>query len=334
MRSAVHASNFPATDTRPSQAGRSYRIAKILEFSTGDRVLSQFSYRYLGGTKAQLIPTARLIKSAEGRRLFSCPKLIGNELLSSWVGRVAERHDVAPTTIMQLWGFAGPSSSLDFAILEQEVLDRIARVTMHDPESIARASDLKSTILGQSDFLCLTNDMRLRRPIYRCCVVCLAEDRVPHFRYFWRLAYAFVCERHRCALIDSCFVCGELLDLTMRFSAKISVNDRHSCVGICNKCGAAYSTDVRDPLDFDVAEQMIAFQNWFHVQVTEGSHTEFGRWASSRTLTPLYLRRNTGKRTIREGFTGLDVVKLFGNQWQELGKLIPCLNSTARMIGA
>ncbi|NPT37485.1 TniQ family protein [Paraburkholderia xenovorans] len=296
--------------------------------------MSQFRYRYLRGTKSQLRTTAKLAEAKKSHRLFSCPKLLRNELLSSWVGRVAERHDVAPTTIMRLWGFQGPSSSLDFAILEQEVLNRIAWVTMHDPEPIARASDLKRTILGQSDFLCLTHDMRLRRPIYRCCVACLAEDKVPHFRYSWRLAYSFVCEIHRCALIDSCGACGKLVDLTMRFSEKTYGNDRHRYIGGCNKCGALYSLDACDPLDFDIAEQMIAFQHWFHVQATEGCRTEFGHWASSRSLMPLYLRRSTRRRTVIEGFIGLDVVKLFGSQWRELAERIPCLISAAAMVGA
>jgi hypothetical protein len=295
--------------------------------------LSIFPYRPGGGAKTQLWTTTTLVEASKGQRLFSCPKLLSNELLSSWVGRIAAHHDVKPSNIMQLWGFKGASSSLDFVILERDAVDRIARVTMHEPDLIAQASDLKWTIVGQPDFLCLIHDMQLVRPIYRCCVACLAEDRIPHFRYSWRLAYSFVCERHRCALIDSCFACGQLLDLTMRYSGKPCFSDRHSYIGGCGKCGTLYSTDACTPLDFDIAQQMITFQNWFHTLVTEGCRTECGHWASSRSTMLLYLRYIAGKKGPAAGFVGLDVIKLFGSQWRELAERIPCLASAARMVG-
>lgn len=196
---------------------------------------------------------------------YSPPPIIGNlrqsrlaplpdELLSSWLVRLSERHGRKP------YGFC----ALHFPKLPVWNRD----IDLHQPEgflaTVAARTGLPENIVGS---LTLSNSPTCRSGtcpwilsagIYhrtrkrwglQFCPECLATDPIPYFRRRWRLAFMTLCDIHRCALRDSCPHCD----------APVVPHRTSDCRTRCFRCGRRLLVD-HPPLSKTSVERILTLQ--------------------------------------------------------------------------
>ncbi|MGO4568274.1 TniQ family protein [Rhizobium sp. 2YAF20] len=130
-----------------------------------------------------------------------------DELLSSWVHRLAFANGIAPRSFGRVLGFSGGmwSPSLDMNFQTDAV--NILRAHTGVPLPRLSAMSLKGSPLKRL-LLPLRDDGSRRGPTWlQFCPQCLAEDGQPNFRKHWRLAIKISCSKHRCGLRDRCPFC-------------------------------------------------------------------------------------------------------------------------------
>jgi hypothetical protein len=132
------------------------------------------------------------------------PKPFSDELLSSWIVRIARAHGSKPTLF---WKRQVPS--IHFRTVDRqpdEVLLKLISAKTGTPLDRVEAAAVGTYgSLG----LCRngSND-----DVIGFCPACLGEG-VPYFRRRWRLEFYFACEIHGSLLYDSCPVCRGLVRL-------------------------------------------------------------------------------------------------------------------------
>jgi len=130
-----------------------------------------------------------------------------DELLSSWLHRLAIANGVAPRSFAGVLGLGGGmwSPRLDVR-LPHELAAWLGVRTGVAPEAISAMAmtegALAPLLLPLRETAC-----RSRSTWTQFCALCLAEDRAPYFRRSWRLASRISCFRHGCGLRDRCPAC-------------------------------------------------------------------------------------------------------------------------------
>ncbi len=130
-----------------------------------------------------------------------------DELLSSWLHRLAIANGVAPRSFAGVLGLGGGmwSPCLDVR-LPHELAAWLGVRTGVAPEEISAMAmtegALATLLLPLRETAC-----RSRSTWTQFCALCLAEDRAPYFRRSWRLASRISCFRHGCGLRDRCPTC-------------------------------------------------------------------------------------------------------------------------------
>jgi hypothetical protein len=130
-----------------------------------------------------------------------------DELLSSWLHRLAFAHGLSPRHFGECLGFdAGAwSARLDLA-LPGTVLN-----LLHHQTGISRHKIAAMTI-GAKNWRPLLLPLRRTQADQgwqQFCPACLAEDEAPYFRQEWRRASVMTCRRHRRGLLDCCPACRQ-----------------------------------------------------------------------------------------------------------------------------
>ncbi|AVA23686.1 MULTISPECIES: TniQ family protein [unclassified Rhizobium] len=152
-----------------------------------------------------------------------------DELLSSWLHRLAYSNGVAPRSFASVLGLGIGmwSPALDFR-LPSDVTRLLCANAGVSPNQLA-AMEL-SHVLPKQLLLPLRNSGRRDRSTWlQFCSRCLAEDAQPYFRRRWRLATRVSCTKHGCRLRDRCPSC----------SSRIAVFDQSELVPqhYCVRCG-------------------------------------------------------------------------------------------------
>lgn len=147
------------------------------------------------------------------------PRPLSDELLSSYLCRLAVGMDLKPITFLNTVFGSGKNllaQDLDnFA--PARIVERVALGTLRDPEEIMACTfrAYTGTLLtthnprGRNPWLLPTsidNNMR-RRTGLQYCPACLASDPKPYFRRRWRLAFVTSCTTHGWMLRDRCPNC-------------------------------------------------------------------------------------------------------------------------------
>jgi hypothetical protein len=169
------------------------------------------------------------------------PTPIGDELLSSWLLRVADANFVSLSELLK--GFEAryarvPRSWLmDYSLPEATVtaLSAFCRVTA----SSIRALDLRHHAhhLHPPLLLRFQNDSpldprcRVRRVRYGFCPVCIREQATLFVRWDWSVTFLVRCALHMVLLQDGCPVCGDLDPLPLSSAALLP----NRC---CQACGS------------------------------------------------------------------------------------------------
>ena len=175
----------------------------------------------------------------EDYKFHFIPKILPNELLSSWLTRTAFAHgrtlSLFTTTYIKNEGANLSRIDLDFRYDEQlfTVLANKSHLSLSDILSMSLRSE-EGYLFACNE--CLYPPRQIRKLLDKrthyglmFCPVCLREDKVPYFRKQWRYLFYNVCPIHRVYLVDRCGGCFERI----RFH-KMSSND---AIVYCHNCG-------------------------------------------------------------------------------------------------
>lgn len=167
------------------------------------------------------------------RRLLGLPAIHSDEVFSSWVVRVMLSRKINKRKLLEEinWKEAIHLADLNSASFNLKQL-------------VLRFNLIQIGLLERSflrfempfvDSLCLTTDILNRRPIFRFCPYCIAEE--PYIRKSWRYAFSYACPDHGCFLLERCTACGESIDFEkLNISKMDDLNIQDLCS--CLSCGA------------------------------------------------------------------------------------------------
>nr|WP_282449598.1 TniQ family protein [Roseibium sp. CAU 1639] len=156
------------------------------------------------------------------------------ELLSSWLHRLAIANGVAPRDFARVLGPAsGPGSGLWSASLDLRLPTPVAACLLtHTGVSRQKLVAMSLTRSAWRPLLLplRSRGRRGRSTWLQYCPCCLAEDAQPYFRRRWRLSTGISCPDHGCGLRDRCRSCGS----GIAASGQPDLVPQHLCV----RCGA------------------------------------------------------------------------------------------------
>jgi len=217
------------------------------------------------------------------------PKPLPDELLSSWIVRLAHGHGLKLQTFCSLvfgreksiwtrdidklapdWLITKLSKATGVSVLE------VGETTLRTYEGILYEHHQPN---GNTKWITpLGIYHRIHRsPGLHCCQKCLAADAEPYFRRRWRLAFSTVCTKHGCYLLDSCPECESPLaphrsDMQgMQHFPRAGLNAR------CWKC----DFDLRDSRHTEVPDKSLVM---FQAQLEQILGDEYANWAGNPTM--------------------------------------------------
>lgn len=172
------------------------------------------------------------------------PQPLEDELLSSWITRVALEHkrqlSIFLTLFVKKEGSQISRTDIDF-LYDEKLYEALVNKSNLTKEDI-----FKMSLRSEEGFLyicnnCLYPPNEIRRLVDKrnhyglmYCPKCLAEDEIPYFRKKWRYQFYNVCTKHEIFLTDRCWVCYERIDFP-----KIKHNKN---LAVCSKCEKDLST--------------------------------------------------------------------------------------------
>lgn len=189
-------------------------------------------------------------------KLPVAPRPFMDELLSSWMARVAARYGSEPLELMvylaeQVGRDAG-ARQVDDVAPDIELLRLWAKACRMDPERLRRSSMASRYPDRPRDWF-LTETVP-------ACLACfdgdVAAGRDAYLRAIWRLAEQVVCPAHRTMLLDRCPACRGGLRLSFRMLNGL-------LRPFCRKCDAVLTGgggETEDPLKVDFAAGVLELQ--------------------------------------------------------------------------
>lgn len=179
------------------------------------------------------------------------PRLLPDELLSSWLVRLAGANRMKVHHLMQLltgrmrgshWGIDIDRTFTDdflarLAVKTATPLDRIHEATV--PEVALRVAGTHQPNSNTAWVLPLRIAGQKRKGFgMQYCPLCLKVTKRPYFRRSWRIAFYTECERHHVLMEDRCRTC----DAPVQFF-RSELGKRSERVGVplnyCMSCGTA-----------------------------------------------------------------------------------------------
>ena len=165
------------------------------------------------------------------------PEPFSDELLSSWLSRVALKHVAQPT---HFWRqeYKSPNLENDIDVYQPPGLLSFVAEKTSTPSSAV----LSHTLNGLTKIYSLSPSKgcqwitRIGHGTSRAlhglsyCPQCFSESSVPYYRQAWRLAWVTGCPRHQCLLLDRCPHCNSAIN-------PIWTPEVHERLGACFYCG-------------------------------------------------------------------------------------------------
>jgi hypothetical protein len=152
------------------------------------------------------------------------PAPLVDELLTSWMARLAHGHGLRPAALLQILEPAFP----DFGTLDWTApRELLALLAMRTGVSHRAVETLVLAFASEPNLRELLHH-NWQGPALQYCAACLAEE-VPYYRRSWRLACFRVCPRHRTALCDACPHC--------RGSIRLDDLPPTRGLALCQNCG-------------------------------------------------------------------------------------------------
>lgn len=196
-----------------------------------------------------------------------------DELLSSWLVRLAGSHGLSPNSFLYiLWPQYNFPTDIDIyvdpAILEvlaegtATQISRATATTLHAYEnSLFEAEDSHGTYPW-----IMPIDFTPRNKLFglQFCPRCLSENKEPYFRRRWRLAFITICERHLTPLLDSCPRCGSCIT---SFTSRTSIQQNQ--IVICPSCNVDLRAAI-SPSTLSENDPEVKFQQYLMEVLNQG----------------------------------------------------------------
>lgn len=179
--------------------------------------------------------------------LHSSP--LPDELLSSWLVRMAHEHNTDPAAFVNL--YMPRWRDILWTRDADQYADRELLQTLRVKSGFSYETLFSLTLKSYESYLVeeltqksrnffiqpLGNHSRVKIKYgLRYCPVCLKEDNVPYFRKKWRLSFSTACLKHKCFLCDRCPKCGTSVTIQRQHHFKPFPN--------CRKCGFVFTKAV------------------------------------------------------------------------------------------
>jgi len=157
------------------------------------------------------------------------PIPLQDEILSSWIVRVAYAHKTHPHTFVNQYLNYRPYS---FFLSECDLTLDEAMINTID-EKCRYNIDVRSLMLttygGYIQENIYDNNPTIFFAHQKYCPVCLREDKVPYFRKKWRVVFYNICHKHSCYLYEHCPSCKSKLDISKMHNNKLPYTYCHKC---------------------------------------------------------------------------------------------------------
>jgi hypothetical protein len=204
-----------------------------------------------------------------------------DELLSSWLARLAIAHDLTPDNFCSLvWPSSHLFDGINFPedlkkrmrshffrdvdlIVNPEILEvlvertgismgAVVATTLSEYEDCFHyiGQNLDSPWIMRVDFIPRKKFFGLQ-----FCPECLLTDEEPYYRRRWRLSFVTHCEKHLIPLLDSCLHCGSCVTLIVK-----KPTHRHTQLTRCPSCQANLAIVPSDHASSNVAAEEFQFQ--------------------------------------------------------------------------
>jgi hypothetical protein len=221
-------------------------------------------------------------------------KPLPDELLSSWLVRLARGHGLRVQTFCNLiFGNQLQVWNRDIDRLGPDWLVDVLSERTGTPIGMARRTTLRSyegrlypafRTSGALQWITTLQMFHRTRQGFgmQYCPQCLFEDRVPYFRKAWRVAFVTTCPTHQCMLRDRCVACGAGVAFHRGDMGNMQGQHRES-IADCFACGASLASDLVDSVES--YEPIV--MNW----LSEISKTVLSGSPSSNTLDTLNVMR-------------------------------------------
>jgi hypothetical protein len=198
-------------------------------------------------------------------------KPLPDELLSCWLVRLAHGHGLKVQTFCNLiFGnrFQVWNRGID-RLAPRWLLDELCTHT-GAPKDIAWRTTVRKyegmlyrkfrTAGALHWILVLKMYHRKRRGFgLQFCPICLAEDKIPYFRTYWRIALNTLCVRHETMLLDRCPECGLAIAVHRLDMDKQNAIDVPP-LSYCHNCGYDFrNSPVVKPIVHDEQTSMLLF---------------------------------------------------------------------------
>jgi len=199
------------------------------------------------------------------------PKPLEDELLSSWLTRMAIKHRRVLSTFLSLFvrnnGHEISKIDIDF-LYNEKFFDSLYRKS-----NLSKKEILSLSLRSEEGHLFTCNDClyppkQIRKLTDKrthnglmYCSKCLAEDSIPYFRKKWRYFFYNACPKHKIFLTDRCWRCYEKIN----FSQIKHFNE----ICTCPKCEKDLRENLTIPLqsNFDYGLKAI---KWFEKGLNRG----------------------------------------------------------------
>ncbi|WP_066220997.1 TniQ family protein [Aliarcobacter cryaerophilus] len=200
------------------------------------------------------------------------PQPFEDELLSSWLTRVAIEHKRKLSIFLSLYvkkeGNSIARNDLDF-LYDEKLFKALV-----NKSNLTKKDIFKMSLRSEEGYLYSCSDNNLYPPnqirklvdkrnhyglMY--CPKCLADDKIPYFRKKWRYQFYNVCTKHEIFLTDRCWICYERVNFT-----KITHNKN---LAICNKCEKDLRTSISTKIEKSY-EYGLKATKWFEKGLNDG----------------------------------------------------------------
>jgi len=171
------------------------------------------------------------------RRLLGLPGIHADEVFSSWIVRVMLSRKINKRKLLEEINWKEPIHLADLKPTSFNLKQLVLRFNLIQIGLLERS--FLQIDMPFVDSLCLTTDIFNRKPIFRFCPYCIAEE--PYIRKSWRYAFSYACPEHGCLLLERCNECGESIDFEKLNISKmddLNIHDLSSCLS----CGAGLSS--------------------------------------------------------------------------------------------
>ena len=174
-------------------------------------------------------------------------KPLPDELLSSWLVRLAHSHGLKVQTFcnlifgsrLQVWNRDIDRHAPEWLITELSVrtgttTKQVMETTLQSYQGIMYYRHRASGTLSWIQSLKL-HHRKFEGFGLQFCPKCLAKDPEPYFRKSWRVAFNTICTIHNCMLHDRCPNCGQGVAFHRndmrhaKYIATISLKECHDC---------------------------------------------------------------------------------------------------------